>query len=77
MAKLANKECLILHDLINLELLSTGFTAPSTKQYKADLYSNMSVQFSAVAVHSYKFSTKQNSFCILNFLQCSTVQHQG
>ena len=33
--------------------------------------------FSALAVHSYKFSAKQNSFCILNFLQCSTVQHQG
>ena len=56
-----------------LDRLGIGFTPPSTKQYKAQLNSNMSVQFSAVAVHSYKFSTKQNSFCILNFLQCSTV----
>ena len=52
-------------DVVFLDLLGTGFTAPSTKQYKADLYSNMSVQFSAVAVHSYKFSTKQNKLLLI------------
>ena len=70
----SNKEIDNAFNRFYVDLLGTGFTPPLTKQYRANLYSK---HVSAVAVHSNKFSAKQNSFCILNFLQYSTVQHQG
>ena len=53
----SNKEIDNAFNRFYVDLLGTGFTPPLTKQYRANLYSNMSVQLLFIQTNSVQNKT--------------------